>query len=517
MEKTSLLKTSLLSVFKDYAANTPDALFAADESGSVTYGEAFGMVSGAAAFLDGLGIQRGDRVLVSCTQNRQFLLAAYACQLAGAVFVPLEHNMKQDRIGRILSDTEAAAGIFPEGGEGTELLAAAGARVVLFNELFACEGEENGEEAAIFNGDASDFRGRLPEKEETAEILYTTGTTGASKGIEITHANNIALAENICFGTGMREGNVELVPLPLSHSHGLRTCYANLYRGGAVLITDGVSKVKMVYDLVANYRATALDLSPTAASVLLRLSRGKFADFSEQLDYIEIGTAALPEELKSQLIKQFPGQRLYNFYGSTESGRSCVLNFNSGDDRKFCIGFPSKNARFIITGDDGSEIDSSAEKTGLLACAGAMNMKGYWKQPALTEEVLRNGILYTKDEGYLDEDGRVYCLGRKDDVINYRGIKIAPEEIEEKALKFRGVEDCALIGLPDAASGQIPVLCYKARPGKVEEPAFSKYLAEVIEKEYLPKKLLFVEEIPRTSNGKLRRGALRELVRSGQA
>ena len=241
---------------------------------------------------------------------------------------------------------------------------------------------------------------RTPDSDEIAEILYTTGTTGKSKGIAISYKNNIALAENIAYGTEMKEGNVELIPLPLSHSHGLRCAYANFFRGGAIVLVDGVAQVKKIYDLVKDNKVTAMDLSPTAVSVLIRMSRGKFKDFADQLDYIQVGTAALSEDVKELMKNEFPGQRLYNFYGSTESGRSCALNFNSSDDRKNCIGRPTKNARFIVVDDDRNEIKSSRENTGLLASAGAMNIKCYWKQPEFTEATVVNGFIYTNDEAY---------------------------------------------------------------------------------------------------------------------
>ena len=486
----------------EYAQAEPGRLFAADPAGSVTYKEAWEAISRGAALLRELGIRPGERILVDCTQDRFFLLAHLACQLSGAVSVPLEANVKEDTLKRILSDTGAVMRITKTGTEDTVW-------ILTQQELIGTLSGTVPEGKADRTG-----KGSLLTPGRTAEILFTTGTTGTSKGIALTHANNLALAENIISGTGMRRYNVELVPLPLSHSHGLRTCYAAFLQHGGVVITDGVSRVKEIYDLIKKYQVTALDLSPTAASVLLKLSRGAFREFNGQLDYIEIGTAALSEELKSELIRQFPEVRLYNFYGSTESGRSCALNFNSPDDQAHCIGYPTKNAHFLIVDENGCEIASGANRTGLLACKGPMNMKGYWNAPALTESVLRDGVLYTQDEGYLDEKGRVFCLGRKDDVINFRGIKIAPDEIEEKAAGFAGVKDCALVGLEDPSAGQIPVLCYAEVSGSVDQDAFFRYLEERIAKEYLPKRLVVCAEIPRTASGKLRRKALKEELRN---
>ena len=490
-----------------HAAASPDRLFAADETGSYTYKEALSRIADGVSRLREMGIHPGDRVLVECTQNKDFILALLVCHMSGSVFVPLEKRAAVTRIREIADDTEAVLLI-------SDRDPAAGCAFLEISKLIS--GSVVSDRSAYESALRSSFQD-LPGADDTAEILYTTGTTGASKGIEITHRNNLALAENVAFGTEMREGNVELIPLALSHSHGLRSVYANLFRGGSLIVTDGVSKVLSVYDMLRSYHATAMDLSPTAATVLLRLTRGRFSIFNEQLDYIEIGTAALPEDLKEELLRVFPDVRLYNFYGSTESGRSCLLNFNSSDNRKYCIGYPTRNSRFIVVDDEQHEIVSSENHTGLLACAGPMNMKGYWKHPELTEEALIGGVLYTKDEGYIDGEGRVYCLGRKDDVINYRGIKIAPEEIEEKAAPFSGITDCACIGLPDPSAGQIPVLCYTTKKAQLDETALMSFLAGQLEKERLPKRIIRCESIPRTPNGKIRRGELKEQINGTQA
>lgn len=213
----------------------------------------------------------------------------------------------------------------------------------------------------------------------------------------------------------------------------------------------------------------------------------------------------LQEDLKQTLKMQFPNVRLYNFYGSTESGRSCVLNFNSADDKKFCIGKPTKNAKFIVTDLDRNPIISSAENTGILACAGTMNMKGYLNQPELTESIFENGYIFTSDEGYIDENGFVYVIGRIDDVINYKGIKIAPSEIEEIAGSYPGIEDCACVPIADVAAGQIPKLFIQVNNDMFERDRFVEYLKKHIDQNKMPKELEIIDEIPRTYNGKIRR------------
>lgn len=483
------MRNSILEIIADNAVNYPDRLCVVDGRGEFTYAEIWHAALRAAYVLHVHGVHKDHCVLVECTQDADYIICDFACNLLGAYFVPVEHKASAANVKAIYEETDAVLLICEEDYEFD-------AKKLSFGDVIRADGCE-----------LEDWS--FPAGEDTAEILYTTGTTGKSKGIEISHKNNIAIAENISYGTEMREGNVELIPLPLSHSHGLRCSYANFFRNGTIIITDGVTRVLDIYKLIKKYNVTAVDLSPTAASVLLKLTRGRFAEFNDQFDYIQIGTAALPEELKAELCRQFPDVRLYNFYGSTESGRSCALNFNSSDDRKYCIGFPTHNAKFIVTDDERNEIQSDSRHTGLLASAGAMNMKGYWKQPELTEQIMKNGYVYTNDEGYIDERGFVYVLGRKDDIINYKGIKIAPEEIEEVVAQYKGVKDCACVPVAEKAAGQAPkVFLVLQNVDKFDKTAFVRFMEEHIDANKIPKYIEVIDEIPRASNGKIQRKKL---------
>lgn len=483
------MKNSILEIFAENVKKIPERLCVVDETGEYSYEKLWHASKRAAYRLQKAGVKKADCVLVECTQNADYLICYFACNLLGAYFVPIEHHASELNVQTIYEETEAV--------------------LLICNKEYRFQAEKCVMSQIVGTDGKELEEWTFPERVDTSEILYTTGTTGRSKGIEISYGNNIAIAENICYGTQMREGNIELMPLPLSHSLGLRCCYANFFKGGTVIIADGVTKVMEIYQLIKKYQVNALDLTPTAASVLLKLSRGRFAEFNEQLDYIHIGSAALSEELKEELRSQFSKVRLYNIYGSTESGRSCALNFNSEEDRKFCIGRPTHNAKFIVTDEKRNEIQSDAAHTGLLACAGAMNMKGYWKMPELTEQILKNGYVCTNDEGYIDEQGYVYILGRKDDVINYNGIKIAPEEIEEVVSKYPGIKDCACVPMADPVAGQVPKIFVALQDGAVfDKISFARFLEEAIDANKIPKQIEVIEEIPRAFNGKIQRKKL---------
>lgn len=488
---------SIVEIAADYAGREPDRLCVADKDGAHTYGEIWRQAQAGARRLKGMGIGKNSCVMVECTQDAAFLISSLACELCGAIFVPVEHRVSKDRAEQIWKDTDAALFL-------NETAYDIPVRMAQVSSM----AEDSGN---AFSADDAPGEFAFPRAEDTAQILYTTGTTGTSKGIEMTHGSNVALAENVKYGTEMKEGNVEFIPLPLSHSHGLRCAYANLLNGSAVVLTEGVLRVREVFELIEKYKVTAMDLSPSAVLVLEQLAEGKLAEYAPQIDYIQVGTEPLQEKVKEILMNGFPEARLYNFYGSTESGRTCVLDFNQEKDRKRCIGKPARNAVFLVTDENRVPIVSSKDHMGLLASAGAMNMKGYWKQPELTAQTMQNGYVYTNDMGYIDEDGFVYMYGRKDNVINCQGIKISPEEIEEVARRYEKIIDCACVPMEDKISGQAPKLYVVVR----EEGTFNKkemfdFLKRHIDANKLPKVIAVIDEIPRTSNGKIHRAKLAE-------
>ena len=191
---------------------------------------------------------------------------------------------------------------------------------------------------------------RFPQREAVCEILFSTGTTGREKGIVITHANNLALAENVIFGVEMEADNIEMIPSPMNHSHGLRRYYANMVNGSAVILLGSAMNMKrFMYNMDA-YGVNSIDLVPSALSVVLRLSKGKLADYSDRLRYIQFGAAPMMESDRDEICRLLPHTRLYNFYGSTESGCIAIYNFNRPDAKKNCVGKPTRNADIFIMG-----------------------------------------------------------------------------------------------------------------------------------------------------------------------
>lgn len=485
---------SIVEAVAVHGKERPFSLCIADDQRSASYEEYFSFIYGYAMHLKDKGVKRGDRVVVQTVQAMEFTVCGLAVQLLGAVFVPVEKQLAKNRFKEIIEETESILHIAKEPVKET----------VLFEniqEVLNYKRSLDGQEVIVF-----------PKKEETAEILFTTGTTGSSKGIELTHESVTAVAENIIHGLSMEQNNIELIPIPLSHSHGLRRYYGNMYNGSSAVITDGVVFTKKLFALIEKYKVTSIDLVPAALAALFRLSGDAIGDYRDQLSYIQIGSAAIGEEEIRRLKKLLPYTRLYNFYGSTESGCSSILEFGKVEKDRFCIGKPTKNAEFIFVDEFGGQIRATKENPGFLACRGAMNMKGYYNDPELTSRIMKDGYIYSNDLAYMDEEGCLYLLGRKGDVIECGGQKIAPEEVEDVVLRFPGIKDCACVPYDDPVLKSVPKLFYaRDTAAGLDEQRLREHLRESLEAFKVPKIMEEISEIPRTYNGKLQRNKLKNI------
>lgn len=483
---------SIVEAVAACAQENPDKFCAADGRYEFTYRTFWEHIYGYGNHLKEMGISKGDHVVVRNPQNTVMLIAGLAIQLVGAIFVPIEKNVADQRILEIIDTVQAKLYI---AAKKTEVPCA----YERITEVIKHRDE---------NADYESFA--YPENRDMAEVLFTTGTTGKSKGIELTHRNVVAVAENVIDGVEMKKNNVELIPVPLSHSHGLRRYYANMLNGSSVVIMGSVVFTQDVFENVEKYGVTAIDLVPAALASIFKLSGDQLGDYKDQLDYIQLGSAPIPDQDKEKLRCLLPDARLYNFYGTTESGCSCILDFNKYAEKKNCIGRPTCNANFVFIGEDGLPIEATKENPGLLACSGEMNMVGYYKEEELSASIMKKGYIQTEDLAYMDEDGMICLLGRQGDVIVSGGNKIAPGEVEDAAGAFEGMEECACVPAISPILGQEPKLFVVMKEGcTFEYETIYQFLKERLESYKVPKIIVEIEKLPRSYNGKILR---RELI-----
>ena len=329
----------------------------------------------------------------------------------------------------------------------------------------------------------------------SADILYTTGTTGRSKGVIISHDAIIADAENLIDGQGFSHDLAFVVNGPLNHIGSLSKLYPLMMLGATAIIVDGLKDLNRFFDAF-QYPAPkmATFLVPANIRMLLQFGAAQLAALADKMDFIETGAAAISQADMAALCRLLPKTRLYNTYASTETGIISTYNYNDGKCVAGCLGRPMKHSQIIIT------------DKGLIACKGRTLMTGYLGDPKLSIVNYQLSIVYTSDMGLLDAEGMLHLTGREDDVINVGGFKVAPTEVEDAALAFPDVEDCVCIPVDHIITGKALKLLVVMKDGKaLDRKALALHLKTRLEAYKIPMLYSQIDKVERTFNGKINR------------
>lgn len=485
---------SLVEHIYEFSLVQPTKICIIDEKHVLTYYQYFEKALLARGFLKRIGINTGDRIIIRATQTIPYLTMQLGIQLCGAIFVPIEKGLEKEKIKEIILDTNAKCLLIEN-----DTPLQTDISQYNYNEIFNLSEKYNCDEY-IF-----------PKGNTISEILFTTGTTGKSKGVVMSHNGCIAVAENVKFGTSMEEDNLEIIPIPLNHSYALRRYYGNMINGSTVIIMMGVLNVKKFFSYMDEYNVSALALVPAAIEIITKLSGDKISEYKNQLKYIQIGSAALPDAKKKMLKKLLPGVALYNFYGCTEAGCSSLYNFNVENELENCIGIPTKNSKIKFVDEKNNYIVPTIDKPGLLVTSGEMLMECYWNDLEETKKALKNGEIYSNDLAYINNEGQILLIGRADDIININGNKVSPLEVEEVALKISEIKDCACISINDKENAKLYVVVKDDED--ISLITIRTLLSKYLEKYKVPKYIEKIQEIPRTFNGKINREELRKKER----
>jgi len=280
--------------------------------------------------------------------------------------------------------------------------------------------------------------------------------------------------------------------------------------GNTLVIESNFSNPAAVLKRLVDLQATGLALVPSGFDILKRLTRDYLGEAKAHLRYVEIGSMPMRGDTKEWLMRMLPATRICHHYGLTEASRAAFTEYHADVGRPGTAGRPTPNVEITIRDEAGAVLPALTE--GEIVVRGGMVMREYWGRPDLTRKVLSDAGMHTGDYGYLDADGYLYLLGRKDDIINVGGLKLIPDEVEEHIRRFHGVKDAACIGVPDplGLSGQ----CIKAfivadRP--VSAPHLTAWLRERLEEYKIPRIIESCTTIPKTGSGKVQRHKLREL------
>lgn len=457
------------------------------EDGSVSFRHFGGMISAVASRLRREGVTKGDRILL-CAPNGTALAAAYfATHAVGCVAVPLDFDAPPEAAQQLAAECEPRLALTAKD------LAIPLPTVPLPS---ACN-------------DAGDSSEIVPEcsLEDVADILYTTGTTGNHKGVVLTHGNIAQAATNINAFVGGQLGDIEVVPIPLSHSFGLGRLRCMAQTGVTLAMEVGMRNAAKVLQHILQERATGLALVPAGFELLLRMTKDRLGDARDHLRYIEIGSSTMSLETKHKLMALLPDTRICHHYGLTEASRSAFIEYHADQEKLTSIGRPAPNVQITIRSDDGRDLGPG--EYGEVVIHGGMVMKEYWRRPELTQATLRDGWLHTGDWGCKDSDGYFYLVGRRADLINVAGLKVSPAEVERLLNTHPAITESACVGVPDpqGMTGEC-VKAFLVSHAPVSEVELIAWLRPHIEEYKIPRLWEHVECIPKTASGKIQRQLL---------
>ena len=453
------------------------------------------------------GIARGDRVGIFLDNSAEAVVAIFAALKAGAAFVPINPTAKRNKLEYLIGNCRPAA-LVTHGGKLSTVLPACRGRVPLIIAVDPPPGTPDVIDfaALVDHGPAAPPESAVIDL-DLAAVIYTSSSTGPAKGVMLSHLNMVAAADSITTYLGSREDDVILDILPISFDYGLYQVLMAFRMGATVILGKPLVFVNEALDLIESERVTGFPGVPTIFSLLLGMKDLQRRDFSS-LRYITNTAAALPVPHIRQLREIFPNVKLFSMYGLTECKRVSFLPPELIDQKPDSVGRAMPNEETSIVDEAGDRV--ATQQVGELVVRGSNVMLGYWELPEESAACLRPGrypgerVLYTGDLFRMDEEGDLYFVGRKDDIIKSRGEKVSPREVESVIHGLGGVREVAVVGVPDPVLGEAVKAFVVLEDGsKLTVEEILRYCAANLENVLMPKSVEIGASFPITPTGKV--------------
>lgn len=467
-----------------------------------------------ATVLQRIGVARGDRVVVMLENSVETVIALWATLKAGAVFVPLHHTTKADKLAFIVADSGARCLIAHASLHARVHEAVTGApqacTVIWAGSDAATTGTTLAEVFAEPHAAPAD-PGLIDQ--DLSLIIYTSGSTGRPKGVMMTHRNIHNNVWSISTYLGNVPEDIVLCVLPLSFDYGLFQVMTGARVGFTVVLERSFAYPYDVLQRAAANRITGLPGVPTIFSTLLQFAPFDGLDLSS-IRYLSNTAAPFPPAHILKLRELLPQARIFSMFGLTECTRVSFLDPRKIEDKIGSVGRAMPNSETYIVDDDGKRLGPG--EIGELVVRGSSVMRGYWRRPEETAKALRDGelpgekVLYTGDLFRMDEDGDLYFVGRRDDVFKCRGEKVSPREVENVLYELDAVAEAAVVGVPDAIEGMAVKAVVVPRQGmSLGEKAIRAHCLGRLEPRLVPKYIELASALPKTDSGKITKSSLR--------
>ena len=526
---------NLSSVLEQHARRRPDAEALACGGTRLTYAQLDGWANQIANALAASGIRRGDHVALLCPNLPYFPAVYFGILKSGATVVPLNVLLKPREIAYHLRDSDAKAMFCFQGTAELPMAEAAKTAIavvpacrqlIVLPAPSAVEGPRPALDPApqdapeivplarFIGGHAATFETVATRPDDTAVILYTSGTTGQPKGAELTHLNMVVngmCSAELCAGSHDGSGrHATAITLPLFHATAQTAqMLAYLHLGGTLVMLPRFDSAALLAAMSAE-RITHWIGVPTMYWALLKHAREQNVDVSTAAATLRLsvsGGAPMPVELMRDFEKTF-GVRIVEGYGLSETSPVATFNHVDRPSKPGTVGQPLFAVDIRVVDDNDAPVETG--KPGEVVIRGHNVMKGYYKQPEATAEAMRNGWFHTGDIGTLDEDGYLSIVDRKKDMILRGGFNVYPRELEEVMLKHPCVSMVAVVGVPDPRLGEEVKAFVVKKPGaEISEDALRAWCQEQFAAYKYPRLFEFRAELPTSATGKILKRELR--------
>ncbi len=510
--------TNLSALLEDSAAKYGDRTAVVLGDTRMTYTQVDAAANQVANLLVSRGVRPGDKVALSCPNLPYFTIAYYGILKAGAAVVPLNVLLKAREVAYHLADSEATAYLAFEGTPELPIGAAAWdgfSRTETCTEFFLITADptapptEGGPEqyAPLVAGQPATFETVERDDDETAVILYTSGTTGQPKGAELRHRNmrdNARGGEEL-FDARADRPDTTMCVLPLFHSFGQTVVQNGTFAFGGTVVMLPRFEAKAALDLFLKEGITHFAGVPTMYWALLGALDDSVdvAGIAAKLRVAAAGGSALPAEVHKNFRDRF-GVTILEGYGLSETSPVASFSKYGEEPRVGSIGVPIPGVEMKLINDDWSEVPEGPDEVGEIAIKGHNIMKGYYNRPEATAEAIHDGWFRSGDLARKDEDGFYYIVDRSKDMIIRGGYNVYPRELEEVLMTHPAVSLVAVIGVPHDSHGE------EIKAVVVREPGSTTTAEELVAwgKEQFasykyPREVQFLDELPMTSTGKI--------------
>ncbi len=504
------MSLNLATMLTETSKSKPDQTALIFENFKMTYSHLHAASNQFANALANAGLERGQKVALMLPNIPQFVICYFGILKAGAVVVPLNVLLKAPEVAYHLQDSDSVMLVAWEGFATEAVSGYQQADTCHHFVVVNAPGSHNVPEMEgvrslnTMMADASPtFEMVATMPDDTAVVLYTSGTTGQPKGAELSHFNLFFNSRTAVDSLGIdwRSDDVGLVALPLFHSFGLSAVMGVLVTAGATMTLMPRFDPVKAFEMIQRDRVTVFSGVPTMYIYLLNHPDRKKYDLSS-LRICNSGGASLPVEVLQAWEKEF-GIKILEGYGLSETSPTASFNVLFKPTKPGTIGLPIWGVEMKVVDENDQEVPVG--EVGEIVIRGHNVMKGYYKRPEATAEAIRNGWFHSGDMGVVDEDGYFSVVDRKKDMVIRGGFNVYPREIEEVLYAHPAVSEAAVIGVSDQTMGEEVKAFIYLKPGaQVSEGDILTYCKERIASNKYPRIIQFTEQpLPKNATGKI--------------